>query len=207
MSLIQTLSEFQSNATQCENLIANAHQTDPSGTPLLPLLDQQQITVAAFLNLFVAWETFLEDSLTKLMIGLSTISGQTPTRFVIPPDTQSAKLIVIGTQRYFDYANLDNMRKIVNLYFKNGYPFEPHLSSVQSDISDLRTMRNAAAHITSTTQTALESLAQRILRTPQPGIILYTLLTSIPPGSPSGNTVFAESKGKLDTIATLIAQG
>lgn len=46
---------------------------------------------------------------------------------------------------------------------------------------DLRTMRNASAHISSTTQTALESLAQRIFRTPRPGIVLYDLLMAADP--------------------------
>src|SRR5690606_2303094 len=73
------------------------------------------------------------------------------------------------------------------------------------DLADLRTMRNASAHLTSTTQAALESLAQRIFSTPRPGIDLYTMLTSVDPASASGNTVFAERKDLLLIAAKLIA--
>ena len=207
MSLVDTLMTFQANALQCDRLIANAHQTDAVGEPVLPELDQRQITVAAFLNLYVSWETFLEESLISLMAGSPTISGKAPVRYVSPPTAEAARLLVIHVQRYFDYGNHDNVRKIVSMYFDKGYPFEPHLSAINTDLSDLRTMRNASAHITSSTQTALEALAQRIFSTPRSGIDLYSLLTTTDPRSASGNTVFAESREKLLVVAGLVANG
>jgi hypothetical protein len=207
MSLVDTLAIFQASASQCDHLIANAHQTDAAGVAMLPALDQRQITVAAFLNLFVSWETFLEESLANLMAGSPTISGRAPVRYVSPPTIEAARRLVIHVQRYFDFGNHDNVRKIVSMYFDNGYPFEPHLSALSTDLSDLRTMRNASAHITSTTQAALEALAQRIFSTPRPGIDLYSLLTATDPRSHLGNTVFAESREKLLVVAGLVANG
>jgi hypothetical protein len=207
MSLVDILGIFQASASQCDNLIAHAHQTDAAGVPLLPPLDQRQITVAAFLNLFVAWETFLEESLANFMAGSPTISGQVPIRYVSPPTVNEARRFIIHVQRYFDFGNHDNVRKIVSMYFDNGYPFEPHLSGLSTDLSDLRTMRNASAHISSTTQAALEALAQRIFSTPRPGIDLYSLLMAIDPRSTSGNTVYAESREKLLVVAGLVANG
>jgi hypothetical protein len=207
MSLVDILGIFQASASQCDNLIAHAHQTDAAGVPLLPPLDQRQITVAAFLNLFVAWETFLEESLANFMAGSPTISGQVPIRYVSPPTVNEARRFIIHVQRYFDFGNHDNVRKIVSMYFDNGYPFEPHLSGLSTDLSDLRTMRNASAHISSTTQAALEALAQRIFSTPRPGIDLYSLLMAIDPRSTTGNTVYAESREKLLVVAGLVANG
>lgn len=207
MSLADTLATFQARASPCDRLIANAHQADAAGVAVLPALDQRQITVAAFLNLFVSWETFLEESLVKLMAGSPTISGRAPVRYVSPPTVEAARRLVIGVQRYFDYSNHDYVRKIVSMYFDNGYPFEPHLSAINTDLSDLRTMRNASAHITSTTQAALEALAQRIFSTPRPGIDLYSVLTTADPRSALGNTVFAESREKLLVVAGLVATG
>lgn len=207
MSLLDTLAIFQASAFQCDSLIANAHQANSAGIALLPSLDQRQITVAAFLNLFVSWETFLEDSLAKLMVGSPTISGVVPVRYVSPPTIDAAQRLVVGVQRYFDYGNHDNLRKLASMYFENGYPFEPHLSAISTDLKDLRTMRNASAHITTTTQTALEALAQRIFSTPRPSIDLYTLLMATDPRSAVGNTVFAESREKLLIIAGLVANG
>lgn len=207
MSLAKILNDFKTDVVQCDSLIANAHQTDANGNMLFPSLDRRQISVAAFLNLYVAWETFLEGSLAELMIGSATLSGSLPTRYISPLNVEAARTLVIGVHRYFDYGNYDYVRRMVQMYFKDGYPYEPHLGSISSDLADLRTMRNASAHITSTTQTALESLAMRVLSRPCSGINLYTLLTTIDPRSTTRDTIFLEYKNKLVVAAELIAQG
>jgi hypothetical protein len=207
VSLAQTLSEFKASVAQCESLISNAHRVDAAGSPILPPLDQQQITVAAFLNMFIAWEGFLESSLAKLMTGSPTINGTSPIKYVSPLTIDAAKVILIGVGRYFDYGNHANVQKIVRMYFERGYPYEPHLGAIFSELEDLRAMRNWSAHITSTTQRSLEALAARILGQPSPGIDLYSLLTMIDPRSPSGETVFASYKTKLIVVAEIVAQG
>lgn len=116
--------------------------------------------------------------------------------------------MVIHTLRYFDYANHDNVRKIARLYFDTGYPFETPLSSINSDLGDLKTIRNACAHLPSTTKAALESLTTRILGQPHPGINVYQLLTTIDPREPgNATTVYAVYRDKLIAAATLIAKG
>lgn len=207
MPIAQALLTFQRKAAQCDALIANAHKLDAAGHPLFPPIDRDQITVAAFLNLFVAWEEFLESVISHFLAGSPTISGALPPKFASPSTADSARAMIIGINRYFDYANHDFVRQIAAIYFQNGYPLQPHLASISSDLADLRTMRNASAHLSSTTQTALDALAQRIFGTPQPGISLYVLLTRVDPRSVGGNTVFAESRDKLLAVAQLIATG
>lgn len=207
MTLAVALANFQSSALQCDSLIANGHKTDSAGTYIHTQADKEQITAAAFLNLFIAWETFLEDALTKLMIGNPTIGGSLPTRYVSPPTIEAAQKLLIGINRYFDFANHENVKQVSNMYFLNGYPLEPHLSSISQDLADLKTMRNASAHLSSTTQAKLNGLALRIFTTPQPGISLYNLLVATDPRSTSGQTVYGTYKDRLVTAATLIAQG
>jgi hypothetical protein len=205
--IAQSLATFRAKAAQCDSLIANAHKTDPAGLPLFAQMDREQITVAAFLNLFVAWEEFLESVIANLMAGSPTLSGALPPKFASPPSADAARMMVIGVNRYFDYANHEFVRRIASMYFQNGYPLQPHLGSISIDLADLRTMRNASAHLSSTTQAALEALAQRIFGTPQPGINLYALLTRADPRAGGGNTVFAEARDKLLAAAQLIATG
>lgn len=207
MPLAQSLADFHADLNQCEALIAHAHAVDQTGQPLLPPLDQRQITVAAVLNVFVAWETFLESALTAYMVGEPTLSGAMPQRYVSPPSLDAARALVIGVNRYFDYGNQDYLRKVVRMCFQNGYPFEPHLSSITGDLADLRTLRNSSAHITSTTQTALESLHLRIFAVPNIGVDLYTFATSSDPRSVTNETIFLTYKNKLAVTAHLIATG
>ncbi len=207
MPIAAILTEFQQDASQCDNLIASAHRSDPVGTQLFSQRDRAQITVAAFLNLYVAWESFLESAIAEFSVGGSTLSGASSVKYVSPPTSQWARSLLIGVNRYFDYANPDSVRKIVSLYFENGYPFQPHLNAIASDLMDLRTMRNASAHLSSTTQAALEGLAQRILGAPAPGIELYSLLLRNDPRTAPVVTVIAGYEAKLLVTAELIAQG
>ncbi len=207
MPLAQVFAEFKASVGQCESLIANAHKVEAGGASVLPVIDQKQITVAAFLNMFIAWETFLEASLAELMTGSPTLSGRAPTRFVLAPSRAAARALVVGVMKYFDYGNHDYVAKIARMYFQDGYPYEPHLSAINSELADLRTMRHAAAHVTSTTQTSLESLALRIFARPAIGIELYQLLTANDPRSLTGETVFGAYKEKLVVAAELIVRG
>ncbi|MEC5399911.1 hypothetical protein [Uliginosibacterium sp. H1] len=207
MPIALAVATLTANCTQCAALISNAHRLDAAGAFIFPQIDREQITEAGFLNLFVAWESFLESAFGHLMVGAATLSGALPVRYASPPGKDVALQMLTGTNRYFDFANHDFVRKMAGLYFQNGHPFEPHLSAIATDLADLRTMRNASAHISTTTQRALEALAQRIFGAPQPGVSLYTVLTRVDPRSATGNTVFAEASNKLLTTAQLIAQG
>lgn len=207
MPIASAVTNLGAKAAQCDSLITSAHRVDAAGASIFSLADREQITVAAFLNLFVAWEEFLEAVFSNFMVGVPTLSTNVPNRYAVPPDVESAKLMLIGTNRYFDYANHELVRKMASVYFQNGYPFEPTFSAVISDLADLRTMRNASAHLSSTTSLSLEALAQRIFGTPCPGITLYAMLTTVDPRSATGSTVFAEARDKLLTSAQLIAQG
>ena len=151
MPLHQVLAAFQASVGQCESLIANAHADGANGQSILPEVDQQQITVAALLNMFIAWETFLESSVIELMTGASTTCGNLPIRYVFLPTTEAAKSLLKGTLEYFDYGNHQNMIRVTKSLFENGYPFEPHISAIHSDLDDLRMMRNSSAHNPSTT--------------------------------------------------------
>ena len=59
MSLNAVLAKFNGDITQCDSLITTTYTTDSTGNYLFSFPDRQQITVAAFLNLFIAWESFL----------------------------------------------------------------------------------------------------------------------------------------------------
>ncbi len=207
MTLGASLVALQTESAQCAALIATAHRLDQTGLPIFSVAEREMITTAAFLNFFKLWERFLEESIAKYLSGKRPIGGAYLKKRASPRDEDSARNMLIGVMKFFDYANHDNVRKIARIYFDGGGPFEPHLSAVFTDLGDLRIMRNAAAHISSTTQTSLEGLAQRLFVTPQPNITLYDMLLRADPRSATGETVFASYQAKLLATAELIARG
>jgi hypothetical protein len=207
MTVAQALADFKASVAQCESLIANAHRTDAGGTFLFPETDQKQITIAAFLNLRIVWENFLESTMVGFLTGKPTISGSMPLKYVAPPNAAIAHAIIKGTQKYFDYGAHEHVRKMISLYFKDGYPYEPHLRAIVADLEEIRTIRNACAHKASSTQIALEAIALRIFGAPKPNISVYDLITAADPRSTTGETVFSSYKAKLVLAAELIANG
>ena len=207
MPVSAALAAFEADVIQCERLIANAHGVDVAGVPILPEIDRRQITVAAFLNFFIAWERFLEEMVGVLLVGNPTRNGIHPVKYASPPDMVRAKALLVGPNRYFDYGNQEIFRKVVRLYFDGGAPFEPHLTGVTQDLADMRTIRNSCAHITSTTQTALDALAGRLLGSPQLNIEVYDLIVSLDPRGPAGQSIFSMYKDKLVVAAQLMSDG
>jgi hypothetical protein len=138
------------------------------------------------------------------MVGHSTINGHLPVRRVIPVTTADARQLVKGMSSYFDYANHGNVRSLALMYFDQGYPYEPYLSSIYQDLSDLKTIRNSCAHITASTSLPLQGLATRIAGQPVAGLNVYKLLTMTVAG---GDTVLETYKRKLLVTAELIAKG
>nr|WP_298794260.1 hypothetical protein [uncultured Acetobacter sp.] len=169
--------------------------------------DHEQITVAAFLNVFIAWEEFIEASIGDFMMGEATMNGGQPVRYVTPPTRDHAGKMVIHMNRYFDYANHENIKKLANLYFDTGYPFNTPINSLTQELSDLKIMRNACAHMSSTTKAALEGLGLRIFGSPQAGITVYQMLTAEDPRTNPKVTVFAAYCDKLLVTAELVALG
>lgn len=206
MPVAAALGTFTAVSAQCDSLIANAHQSNTTGTLIFSAIDRKQITVAVFLNLFIGWESFLEEIFAALLCGAPTLNGNPTVKFANPPNLAAANKMIIGPNRYFDYGNHDYFRKAANIYFDQGAPFEPHIAAIFSQLGDIRTMRNSSAHLSSTTQTALEALALRLLNRPSIGIGLYDLLTAPDPNA-AGATIYQTYRDTLLTTAGLIANG
>lgn len=156
--------------------------------------------------MFILWEAFLEGSLIDYMRGRSSILGNVLTCYATPITDDHAIKILIGTQKYVDYANPEIVRRLAKLYLLNGEPFETVLSSIHTTLVDLKQIRNAAAHLSSTTSTALDAVASRILGPPRTRVTVYDLLTAIAPSSGTGDTVLQSLINQIDAAAEAIAK-
>lgn len=159
----QILAELRAGLVRCDELVVGAHYQDAQGNYVFSHENRKQITKTALLNLFIYWESFLEKMIVAIMMGETPINGTVVQKYVAPSNEQMAQSMLVGTLRFFDFSNHDNVRKVSINFFNQGHPFAANISSIAIHLQDLKTLRNACAHITSSTQTALESLAFRLL--------------------------------------------
>ncbi len=207
MPLIDTLNTFRVSVVEVNSFIALAFQQNSHGNYTLPQNQREFVTDSAYLKLFIAWETFLEKSFIKYMLGEPSILGRVITRYVQPLDERHANSLLIGTQKYVDWSNPEIVKRLCNLHFAPGNPYDTFLSSMMTDLFDLKTIRNAAAHLTSTTQPQLDSLGERKLKRPCKNLKVSDFIFAVDPDSSINETILTIYLNKLDISAEGIANG
>ena len=117
------------------------------------------------------------------------------------PLAKEIKKIVDDNSKYVDWSNPDIVRKLCNLYFVAGNPFDTFISSILTDLFDLKTIRNASAHLSSTTRQQLDSLGTRKLKRPCANLNVSDFIFAVDPDSPTGETILTTYLNKLDISA------
>lgn len=204
MSFSEILTRYRDETSRVNSYIDLAFQQDARGDFLRSEDEIEFLVTSAFLKQFLAWEQFLESSFIAYMTGLNGLDGTCPLRYVEPVDEGHANKILIGTQRYVDWANHEIVKRIASLYFERGEPYNTAINSVSRELSDCKIIRNASAHNSSTTQTAFEAVVSRVLSDDTTNMSISKFLTAISPEDTS-NTVMQQFQLKLDITAENIA--
>jgi hypothetical protein len=164
LSILQTLDEFQGSIQKNNRNITAAYQVDATGNYIFDENIRVIITEASFLKIFIAWERFLEQSFIKYLTGKKSLSNNKLNSCVKRIDMNRASEIIKGTNKYIDWSNPDIILRLAKLYFGIINPYSDNLNPIKTDIFDLRTIRNAAAHLSITTSKSFDALASRILK-------------------------------------------
>jgi hypothetical protein len=207
MATTDCLITFRQSIVEANGFVALAFQQDAAGAYLLPASQRDFITDSAFLKMFIAWETFMENIVINYMLGEPSINGTAVVRYVQPVDSVHAHKMIIGTQKYMDWSNPELVQRICNNYFVTGNHIDTFLGSIYRDLIDLKTIRNAAAHLSTTTGKHLDSLASRLLGSTQSNTKVSGLIFSIDPSSATSDTFLSTYLAKLDIAAEGIATG
>lgn len=204
MSLADSLSEFRAGITQTNNLISMAYEQDSGGNDIFDFTKKEFVITSAFLKMFIYWETFIEESFAKYLTGELSTDGTGVTCYISPNDRTHALKILIGTQKYVDWANHEIVRRLANLYLKDGEPLASNISSISRELSDLKTVRNAAAHLSSTTRHQLDALSTRVLSRNITNTDVATFMMQLHPLD-STKTILQYYQNLLDIAAENIA--
>ncbi len=123
----------------------------------------EMVVELAYLRGYLAWESFLEQSFLLYMLGKSAPSGFLPQRYALPMNRQHAWEIAKGDQRYPDWTAADKVVARANRFMKDGEPFALALRSMQSDLQDMKTIRNSIAHQSQETNDPFRLVVRKVL--------------------------------------------
>jgi len=207
MSLQQNLIDFRQSVTECKSYIDFAHKVYANGNYKINADLRKFISQSAFLKIFIAWETFLEQSFLDYLMGEPSVLNNRPAKWATPRDKSHANQLLVGTQKYVDWANPDITKKLSDIYFHQGYVFNSQLSAIRTELLDLRTIRNSAAHLSSSTSSKLDGLSSRLLSRQCNNYTAYKLLFSVDPNTQNGNLILDNYLTLLDVSAEIIANG
>lgn len=206
MPILDLLAKFQQDLAHTDQYVQDAFSTNPNGGYIFRENFRNFIVEAAIVKIVVAWETFLEGVFTYYSMAEPSISGLVYSRYSNPPNLEHARKMAIGTQKYVEWSNPSIVLSISKLYFDSGEPFKSVIAGISDTLSDLRVIRNAAAHLSSTTKTPFEAVAAKIFGLPSPGITVADFLVRIHPTSTTNETVFAIVIKTLDAAACAIVR-
>lgn len=205
MPIAAALATFRGSTSTYKGYINKAFTLDANGGYYLTKSEQAFVVESAFLRMFIAWETLLESAFIQYLLGAASGKGRIAQRHAVPQNGTHAHELLLGTQKYVDWANPEIVRTLAKLYFANGEPIGQVVASIQSDLFDLKTVRNAAAHLTNTTGHRLDAVASRRLSRTTSGISVTDFLLSLDPNVTTATTILDGYLGQLDVAAENIA--
>ena len=204
MTSNECLNIYRDSVNKADLYMHNAFQQTPNNNYVHDEDYRHFIVNASILNFFIAWETFLESIFECFITGNGPVNGQVNS-CVTPRNEKHAQELLIGINKYFDWSNPEHVRKLSKLYLDEINPIESNIISIQTDLISLKTIRNAAAHLSTTTQNQLDSVASRLLEQQKTNINPTDLITSIKPNT--NDNLWEYFKKVLDIAAENIASG
>lgn len=197
------LTTYRDTVNKATQYMQAAYTKREDGSYMYSPEHQRFIVDASILKFFIAWETFLESAFSAFLLKKQTLKGTYVNTFVTASDFEHAKKLLVGTNTYFDWANPDKVIELSKLYLGEVNPIHNAVASIKFDLFDLKTIRNAAAHLSSTTQKSLESMVQRKTGRMAKG----STPTDFIIGNCNGTVYWYYYKDLLDATAENIANG
>lgn len=204
MTTSECLQRYRDDVLEIESYITGAHITDASGLYLHSLSHREFVITASVVRFSIAWESFLENIYCAFLLGEQDTQGGNVPCCVRATDEEHAHRLLIGTNKYFDWANPELIVRLSTLYLNPDNPIKTAITAAMSDLSDIKNIRNAAAHISSTTQQRLDSVASRIFGRQKTNVKVVDVIGFV---RPDGKTMWQYYKELLDVAAENVAKG
>jgi hypothetical protein len=210
LHLKTVLADFTKNLGETVQLAAAAQRwvsvSFPSGVPRFSVRHKEIVTKLAFLQAFLAWETFLEESFTLYLLGKKSPIGRRPQRLVSPANRKEAMLMVFGVDRkYADWYRVDELKSRAKKCFRDGKPYSDALIGQKQFFEEMSIIRNAIAHSSAHSQNEFKKLArEKLLGAFPPKLTVGRFLATTIPGSSPPESFLEHYLDIVSTVAEKI---
>lgn len=198
------LQYYRNSVQETETFITDAHIQNQVGQYINSVDYRNFVISSAVVRFSIAWESFLENIYCSFLLGELDTQGRVVPCCVAAVNESHAHKLLIGTNKYFDWTNPDLIIQLSTLYLNPDNPIKTAIKSVKSDLLDIKTIRNAAAHISVTTQGKLDALASRIFGSQQTNAAVAEVINYV---RPDGKSQWTYYKDLLDVAAENVAKG
>ena len=204
MTTADCLDRYRNAVLEVESFISEAHIKDGAGSYIHPLDYRDFVMSSAIVRFSIAWESFLENIYCAFLLGELDMQGRIVPCCVRATSLDHAHKLLIGTNKYFDWTNPELVGQLSSLFLEPDNPIKTAIHAANSDLLDLKTIRNAAAHVSTTTQQKLDSVASRLFGHQMVNIKVADVISHV---RTDGKTQWAYFKDLLDVAAENVAKG
>jgi hypothetical protein len=173
---------FDKGVLEAEKIVSNVEalwQTAPRRSDVRRQIGEKELCALyemTYLSVFGHWESFIEDCLTRMIVGQGS-TAYTP-RLLHPPRARTlreARARVLGGRRYLVWHDPAAAATRVADHLA-GSPLQATLLAEQTTIENYAAIRHAIAHRSGDVQQGFEAAAQSLtgVRHGSPGLLLRT---------------------------------
>ncbi|MDX6531686.1 MAG: hypothetical protein QOH41_3976 [Blastocatellia bacterium] len=130
--------------------------------PKFTVKHRDHLAEIAFLKSFIAWEMFLEESFVLYLLGKKAPMAARPHRKLVPSNRNVAeKLFIPEKRKYANWSVTDFIVERAEKCFQAGTePYSSALTTYNSRLTQIKSIRNAIAHASSSTQESFKKIAR-----------------------------------------------
>lgn len=158
---------------------------------------------ATFLQMFRAWEFFLEESVVAYMCGRLACDGGSVSCHITAPSEEVARKILYQEKAYIEWTDVDKVRERLLLYFPSPNRIEAALVPNLVDLKHITRVRNAIAHNSIPARRNFDNLVQGLFGG-RPRMSRPANLLAAKHPEDSAKTFFDRYADTLEFIATSI---
>jgi hypothetical protein len=207
--LLNTVESLKDELDETEKLAAAAEQWAvarfPPSVPRFLPRHKEIVVKFAFLEGFLAWEAFLDESFTLYLLGEKPPKGRSPKLEHTATRRKDAERLITGADRkYADWTKTDVLRKRSKIFFRRNDPYDSPMKANNRSFEEMKIIRNAIAHRSTHSNEEFKRVVRKFFKTYPPKLTVGKFLRLPVPNVNPPQTFMTYYFGSVVATASLI---